>query len=116
MISTINFEMQFKFTKIDFNNDYLMLASLKIHYQLTRFSKFIRLLKKYYTLQCKTFTSILEYFIHIKVLEEKIDVIKIIFDSNNRIIFCFSMLLSQEYQYLIQIWVITLEITIEKAC
>ncbi len=54
----------------------------------------MRLLKKYYTLQFKAFKTISEYLTHIKVLEKKIDVIKITFDTNNRtILYLFMSLL-----------------------
>ena len=57
----------------------------------------------------------MEYFTHIKILEEKIDVTKITLDADNRTILCLSMSLPQEYQYLVQIWAVTPSITAEKA-
>ena len=63
----------------------------------------MRLFKKYYTLQFRAYKIVSEYLTQIKVLEEKIDVIKVILDTNNRTIFCLSMSLSQKYQYLVQI-------------
>ena len=66
-------------------------------------SEFMRLLKEYYTLQFKAFKTIPKYLTYIKLLEEKIDTIKVILDTNNRTILYLSILLSQEYQYLVQI-------------
>lgn len=97
MTFTINLDVQFKLTEIDFNNNYLIFANLKIYYQLTRSSKFMKFLKKYYIFQCKIFTLISEYFIHIKIFKKKINVIKIILDLNNRIILYFSISLFQKY-------------------
>ena len=63
----------------------------------------MRLSKEYYTLQFKLFKLVPEYLTKIKVLEEKIDSIKITLDSNNRTVLCLSISLPLEYQYLIQI-------------
>lgn len=81
----------------DFNDGYLMLKSLKVHCQLTGFSEFMRLLKEYYTLQYKRFKSVPEYLTHIKVLEERIDIIKVTLDNDSRTILCLMMSLPQEY-------------------
>ena len=51
----------------------------------------MRLSKKYYLLQYKSFKSMLDYLRHIKVLEEKIDTTKIILDADNRTILCLSI-------------------------
>lgn len=93
IIFTINPDIQQKFTEIDFNNDYFMIANLRIHCQFTGSSKFMRLFKKYFILQYKDFKTIPKYFIHIKILKKRIDVTKIIFDTNNRTILCLMMLL-----------------------
>ena len=75
----------------------------------------MRLSEEYYILQCKVFKSISEYLTHIKVLEDKIDVIKVTLDADNRTTLCLMMSLSQKYQYLVQIWVVISSITVEKA-
>ena len=75
----------------------------------------MRLSKEYYSLQFKQFKSMSDYLTYIKVLEEKIDATKVTLDTDNRTILCLSMSLPQEYQYLIQIWVVTPSITAEKA-
>ena len=40
---------------------------------------------------------------------------KVVLETDNRTILCLSMLLSQEYQYLVQIWTTTPAITAKKA-
>ena len=115
MISTITRTVKKKLTETEFNNGYLMFSRLHVLLQPSGSSEFMRLSKKYYTLQFKGFKSMSEYLTHIKVLEEKIDVTKIILDADNRTILYFSISLPQEYQYLIQIWAVTPSITAEKA-
>ena len=115
MTPTISPGVQQKLTEAEFNDGYLMLTRLRIILQSTGSSEFMRLLKEYYMLQFKSFKSVPEYLTHIKILEEKIDAIKVILDSNTRTILCLSMSLPQEYQYLVQIWAVTPTITAEKA-
>ncbi len=80
-----------KLTEVEFNDGYLMLITLQISLQFTGSLEFMRLLKEYYTLQFKVFKTVSEYLTHIKVLEEKIDAIKVIFNINNRTILYLSM-------------------------
>ena len=115
MIPTISPRVQQKLTELEFNDGYLMLTRLRVLLQPTGSSEFMRLSKEYYTIQFKLFKSIPEYLTHIKILEERIDNTKIVLNEDNRTILCLSMSLSQEYQYLVQIWAVTSGITAEKA-
>ena len=92
-----------------------MLSRLQVLLQPSESSEFIRLSKEYYSLQFKAFKSISDYLTHIKVLEEKIDVTKVILDTDNRTILYLSRSLPQKYQYLVQILAVTPSITAEKA-
>lgn len=115
MTPTISPGVQQKLTEAEFNDGYLMLTRLRILLQLTGFSEFMRLSKEYYTLQFKQFRSMSECLTHVKVLEEKIDATKITLNTDNRTILCLSMLLPQEFQYLVGIWAVTPSITAENA-
>ena len=115
MTPTISRALKMKLSEAEFNDGYLMLTKLRLELQPSGSSEFMRLSKEYYTLQYKSFKSMSECLTRIKVLEEKIDATKVVLDTDNRTILCLSMLLPQEYQYLVQIWAVTPSITAEKA-
>ena len=93
MTPTISRAVKMKLTEAEFNDGYLMLTKLRLELQPSGSSEFIRLSKEYYILQYKLFKSMLECLTRIKVLEEKIDVTKVVLDTNNRTILCLSILL-----------------------
>ena len=103
MTPTISCTFKPRLTEAEFNNGFLMLTKLRLELQPSGSSEFIRLSKEYYTLQFKSFKLMSECLTRIKVLEEKIDATKVVLDTNNRTILYLSMLLPQEYQYLVQI-------------
>ncbi|CAD6592123.1 MAG: hypothetical protein ASARMPRED_006037 [Alectoria sarmentosa] len=83
MTPTISPIIKRKLIETEFNDGYLMLTRLQILLQPSKSSEFMRLSKKYYSLQFKQFKSMSDYLTYIKVLKKKIDATKITLDTNN---------------------------------
>ena len=74
----------------------------------------MRLTREYYSLRFEDFDSMIVYFTQIKTLEERIRNTKITLDDDKRTLLCLGMTLSESYQYFIKIWVMTLEMIVNK--
>ena len=105
MTSTIDSKMKSKLKEKHFNNSYLMLQKIKEELKLIDDAQFMRLTKKYYSLNINDFKKMSELLNKIKKLEEQLNVTRIILIDDKRTIVCFMMTLTQNnnHRSLIQI-------------
>ena len=113
MIFIINDDVKQKFNEIDFNCDFAMLFKITFLLQSIDDVEFMRFTKKYYTLKFESFSCMFDYFIYIKLLKERMRVIKMKLNDNKQILLCFVMSLFENIQYFIKIWVMTKNFTVE---
>ena len=105
MTFTINTKMKNKFKNEHFNNNYKMLLKIKKELKFIDDAQFMKLTKKYYSLNIKNYTNMSTFLNKIKKLKKQIDVTKIKFINDKRTIICFMMTLThnKNYRSLIQI-------------
>ena len=114
IISIINNPVKQKFQINIYDCDFIIIIQLIAFFAPKKKIEFIRLIKKYYSFRYENFDFIIIYLIQIKILEERIRGINVIFNDNKQILLCLNITLSKYFQYYIKIWTITLEITANK--
>ena len=102
MTSTINHDVKQELEKIHYDNGYLMLQRLKQVLEPERDAQFMRLTKKYYSLQADGFSNMNEFLLHVKLLKERIAATKVELIRDKRTILCMMMALPETYQHLAQ--------------
>ena len=117
MTPTITAPIQAKLTDNEFNNGYRMYKRLKELLQLSGEMQFMRLTRKYYTLNYRNYKDVSEFLDHVKSLEEQIDATEVKMTPDKRTLLCLTMALWNESYYwsLVQIWGVTKDMTAEKA-
>ena len=105
MTFTINTKIKNKFKNEHFNNNYKMLLKIKKELKLIDDAQFIKLTKKYYSLNIKNFKNMSKFLNKIKKLKKQIDVTKMKLINDKRTIICLMMTLTHDknYRSLIQI-------------
>ncbi|KAL8640963.1 MAG: hypothetical protein Q9226_008686, partial [Calogaya cf. arnoldii] len=109
--------IQQKLSESHFNDAYLLFARLKELLQPVGEAQFIRLQRKLYTLDTRSFESSSELLDKIKSLEDQIDSTKIHLTADKRSLLALIIALSshERYRSLIQIWQTLPDITAERA-
>jgi len=82
MTSTLSAEIKRKLTEKNFNNRYKMLTKLSHLLQPDEDTQFMRLICEYYTLQFDDNESLSDFLTHVKILEERIDLINVQMNNN----------------------------------
>jgi len=103
MTSTLSAEIKRKLAEKNFNNRYKMLTKLSRLLQPDEDTQFMRLICKYYTLQFDNNEFLSDFLMHVKILEERIDLTNVQMNNNKRTLLCLSMSLPVRYCFLIQI-------------
>jgi len=104
MTSTLSAEIKRKLAEKNFNNRYKMLTKLSRLLQPDEDTQFMRLICKYYTLQFDNNEFLSDFLMHVKILEERIDLTNVQMNNNKQTLLCLSMSLPVRYRFLIQIW------------
>ena len=86
--------------KFHFDNDYIMLKRLHQLLQFVENAQFMRFTKKFYSLKIIEFKNMIEFFTHVKILNEKIAITKVNFTRNKQMIICMIITLDERYQNL----------------
>ena len=115
IILTIKSFIKRKLIEKHFNNSYLILQKLKQKLKFTENVQFMRLIKKYYSLNLANFANISQLLNKIKQLKKQIDATQIELTKNKRTIICLMITLIHDanYKFLIQLWT-TIFVTIDK--
>ena len=115
MTPTLSAEIKRKLTEKNFNNRYKMLTKLSHLLQLDEDAQFMCLIHEYYTLWFDDNEFLSDFLTHVKILEERIDLINVQMNNDKWTLLCLSMSLSVRYHSLIQIWSATDGMTAAKA-
>lgn len=92
-----------------------MLSKLIELIKPTENAKFMRLFKKFYTIDYKFFDFMFDYLIYIKLFDERIKAIKIELTRNNQILLYLSMFLPEQYQHIAKMQSMINNMAIDKA-
>ena len=115
MTLTISPSVKQELAEADFNNGYLMLTKITAQLRPQGEAEFMRLMKEYYTIDYRRFSTMSEFLTHIKFLEERIRATKVTLDDDKQTLICLALSLPEHLQYFVKIWSLTPDITADKA-
>lgn len=97
MTPNISPSIKQKLANSELNHGYILLSRLTELIKPAADAEFMQLSKKFYTIEYESFDSISDYLTHIKLLEERIEAIKIELTRDNRILLSLTKSLPEKY-------------------